>query len=87
MHVRICIVQYGFSSYFGDMSERTVLNPHENTGERLARFGRNINILGAVAIGGLAVAIPGPNIVLATWAGLNSVQAGGFEVMRRLARK
>jgi hypothetical protein len=63
------------------------LNNHnrESKSERLWRFGRNINILGAVAIGGVAALIPGPNVVLASWAGLNAVQAGGFELLRKNA--
>lgn len=55
----------------------------ETTSERLARFGSNINVIGAVAIGGVAALIPGPNVVLASWAGLNAVQAGGFELWRQ----
>lgn len=51
--------------------------------EKLSRWGRNINILGALAIGGFALAIPGPNVILATWAGVNAVQAGGFELARQ----
>lgn len=55
--------------------------------ERLWRFGRNINALGALAIAGVAAAIPGPNAVLAGWAGLNAAQAGGFELLRARAAK
>jgi len=51
--------------------------------ERLARFGRNINLLGALAIGGVAAVIPGPNAILSGWATLNIVQAGGFELWRQ----
>lgn len=56
-------------------------------GERGARFFRNINILGAAAIGGAALLIPGPNVVLASWAGLNAAQAGGWEVLRHAAER
>lgn len=59
------------------------LSPKQNMPERVARFGRNINVLGALAVGGLAAAIPGPNAVLASWATLNAVQAGGFELWRQ----
>lgn len=59
------------------MSER------QTTGEKLGRFGRNINILGAVAVGGVALAVPGPNVILASWATLNAAQAGGFEAYRK----
>ncbi len=55
--------------------------------ERLARLGRDVNALGALAIGGVAAVIPGPNVVLASWAALNAVQAGGFEAWRRSAAK
>lgn len=53
--------------------------------EKAARFGRNFNVLGALAIGGVAAVIPGPNVVLASWASLNAAQAAGFEGLRRLA--
>lgn len=55
--------------------------------EKVMRFGRDINALGALAIAGVAVAIPGPNVVLAGWAGLNAAQAGGFELLRQRAKK
>ena len=55
--------------------------------EKLSRWGRNINILGALAIGGAALAIPGPNIVLSSWAGLNVAQAAGFEWARLHTKK
>jgi hypothetical protein len=55
--------------------------------EKLSRWGRNINILGALAIGGVALAIPGPNVVLGSWAGLNAVQAAGFEWARKHSKK
>jgi len=57
----------------------------ESRTERLMRFGRNINILGTLAIGGVAVVLPGPNVVLTTLAGINAVQAGGFEWARKAA--
>lgn len=55
--------------------------------EKVMRFGRNINALGALAIAGVAVVIPGPNVVLAGWAGLNAAQAGGFELLRQRSKK
>lgn len=61
--------------------------PPTSTAERVLRFGRDINALGALAIAGVAAALPGPNVVLAGWAGLNAAQAGGFELLRRRARK
>lgn len=58
-----------------------------SSAERVLRFGRDINALGAAAIAGVALAIPGPNVVLASWAGLNAAQAGGFELLRRRSSK
>lgn len=55
--------------------------------EKVLRFGRDINALGALAIAGAALVVPGPNVVLAGWAGLNAAQAGGFELLRRRASK
>lgn len=57
--------------------------PLQSGTEKLSRFGRNFNILGAVALGGLAIVIPGPNPALATLTGLNVAQATGFEWVRR----
>ena len=57
--------------------------PQETSSEKLARFGRNINALGALAIAGMAILMPGPNPLLAGWAELNGLQAGGFELFRR----
>lgn len=55
--------------------------------ERLARFGRNFNALGALALGGVALAIPGPNVVIGGLAAINAAQAGGFELWRQHAKK
>lgn len=57
------------------------------TPEKAWKFGRDINALGALAIAGAAVVIPGPNAILAGWAGLNAAQAGGFEYLRRRSKK
>lgn len=52
--------------------------------ERTSRFLRNINALGAIAIGSLAViAPPAAAVGLGAWAGLNAVQAAGFEAARQ----
>jgi hypothetical protein len=70
------------------MKETQPVGPEKRgTTERVLRFGRDINALGALAIAGVALAVPGPNVVLASWAGLNAAQAGGFEVLRRRASK
>lgn len=70
------------------MSEKvkSKTNNKENSPEKVSRFLRNINILGAFAVGGVAVLIPGPNVILAGWAALNVAQAGGFELARRAAK-
>ncbi len=62
-------------------------NNKEGVPEKGARFMRNINALGAAAIGGAALLIPGPNVILASWAGINAAQAGGWELLRRTAEK
>lgn len=60
----------------------------ESHTERLARFGRNINIVGAIALGGAAILAPPVAAgALGAWAGLNALQAGGFEAGRRWAKK
>ncbi len=68
-------------------SERNQGSSTKSTPERLLRLGRDINALGALAIAGLAIAVPGPNVVLAGWAGLNAVQAGGLELLRKKTAK
>jgi hypothetical protein len=55
--------------------------------EKTSRFFRNINALGALALGGVALAIPGPNALIASWATLNVFQAGGWELLRKKAEK
>lgn len=61
--------------------------PKESAKERLSRLARNFNALGALALGGLAVLLPGPNVVLGTLAGINAAQAAGFELLRSHAQK
>jgi hypothetical protein len=61
--------------------------PKEGVAEKTSRFFRNVNALGALALGGIALAIPGPNIIIASWAGLNAAQAGGWELLRAKAEK
>lgn len=68
------------------MGEKQSIN-REKAPERLSRWARDWNVLGAVALGGLALAIPGPNVVLGSLAGVNAAQAGGFELLRRRASK
>ncbi|HJQ08876.1 MAG TPA: hypothetical protein VJ836_05350 [Candidatus Saccharimonadales bacterium] len=56
----------------------------EGAAEKTSRFFRNINVLGAVAAAGAAVVLPAAVApALSVWAGVNAVQAGGFELGRR----
>jgi len=59
----------------------------EGGAERTTRFFRNINAVGAVALGGAAVMAPPLAAPLGALAGLNAAQAGGFEAARRYAKK
>ena len=69
------------------MAERAKNLSDEGAAEKGSRFFRNINILGAVALGGAAIiAPPAVAVPAAAWAGLNAVQAGGFEAARRFAK-
>jgi hypothetical protein len=60
---------------------------NESIPEKGARFYRNWNVVGAVALGGLAIVAPVGGALLGTWAGVNALQAGGGEVARRYAKK
>lgn len=62
------------------MSER----PKPNTPERAAIFLRNINAVGAVALGGAGIAL-GSNILIGLGA-VNALQAGFFEASRRVIK-
>ncbi len=62
-------------------------NSKESFGESAARFGRNFNTVVALGAGAVALAIPGPNVLISSYAALNAAQAGGFEVLRRWAKK
>lgn len=54
--------------------------------ERGARFGRDFNlVVGSVALAG-AYIVPPAAVALTAYAGLNYIQAGGFEVARRFAK-
>jgi len=55
--------------------------------EKGARLGRDLNALGALAWGGAALLLPGPNVVLGSLAAIDVVQAGGFEWLRQHIRK
>lgn len=59
-----------------------------STAEKAALFYRNFNIVGAVALGGLAIiAPPAAAVVLTGLAGIDVLQAGAGEVARRAAKK
>lgn len=56
--------------------------------EKASRWLRNINALGALALGGLAILAPPVAAAgLNTLAVIDVAQAGGFEVARRTAKK
>ena len=56
----------------------------EGGAERASRVLRNLNAIGAVALGGAAMIAPAAAVApLAVLSGVNAVQAGGFEAVRR----
>ena len=59
----------------------------ERTPERISRFFRNINALGAVAFFGAGVIAPVGALAFNTLAAVNAVQAVGFEAARKHFRK
>jgi hypothetical protein len=61
--------------------------PKADKKERLLKWGRNFNALGAVAMAGLAIAIPVGAVAFNTLAAVNVAQAGGFEALRRRSIK
>ncbi len=68
-----------------EKSEKPERKP--GTGERAWRLARDFNIIGAVALGGLAIVSPVAPAVLAVGAGINAAQAGAYEAFRRRAKK
>jgi hypothetical protein len=63
-------------------------NKKGGAAERASKLLRDINILGALAIGGAAIIAP-PVLAapLGVWAGINAAQAAGFEAARRHVSK
>jgi hypothetical protein len=59
----------------------------EGAAERTARIFRNLNAVGALALGGAAVLMPPLAAPLGVLAAIDVAQAGGFEVARRWAKK
>jgi hypothetical protein len=70
------------------MAEKATPKPEkEGSAERAARIFRNLNAIGALALGGAAILAPPVAAgALGVWAGVNAVQAGGFEAARRWAK-
>ncbi len=73
--------------YTGCMKQTGETLQSEKFSERGWRFYRNWNILGALALGSVALLWPGPNPLLAAGTGLNVAQAGVGEVFRSNAEK
>jgi predicted transcriptional regulator len=59
--------------------------PKEGGSERASRVLRNINIVGAVALGGVGIAFNAG--ILTALGAVNAGQAGFFEATRRWAKK
>lgn len=59
----------------------------EGTAEKSARFLRDTNILGALALGAAAVVAPIIAAPASALAGIDVLQAAGFEGARRIAKK
>lgn len=67
------------------MSSKAEAIGSKSVPEKGARFLRDINIIGAVALGGAGIALESG--ILIGWGALNAGQAGFFEVVRRAAAK
>ena len=59
----------------------------EGKAERASRILRNLNAVGAVALGGAAVLFPAAAAPLYALAALDVAQAGGFELARQYAKR
>jgi hypothetical protein len=70
-----------------DMGEQRMQTSQETVAERGGRLYRNLNLLAAIATESVAVLIPPLSVPFTALTGLNLVQAGGGEVVRRGARK
>lgn len=60
-------------------------NESEGSGEKLSKFARNFNALGAVALGAAGIVV-GSGILMGL-AAINAGQAGFFEMTRRGAKR
>ena len=63
------------------------VHSREGAAEKTSRVLRNFNAVGAAALAGVAIVAPPLAVVAAPLAGLNALQAGGFEVARRHFQK
>jgi hypothetical protein len=66
------------------VTTKEALNQKEHGGERVSRLLRNLNVIGAVALGGVGLAFN--SALLTSWGVLNAGQAGLFEATRRWSK-
>jgi hypothetical protein len=69
------------------MAERAPKSGKPSAAEKAAIFYRNFNVVGAVALFGVGVLAPPVAPVANVLAGINVLQAGGGEIVRRAAKK
>lgn len=69
------------------MAQPERIAPKSSLTEKGARLGRDLNALGALFWGGVALVLPGPNVILGSLAAIDVAQAGGFEAWRRYEKK
>ena len=70
------------------MAREKIPKHHDETlTERGSRLFRNLNVVGAVALFGVGIAVPAGAVALNTLAAVNAAQAGGFEAARRHFKK
>jgi hypothetical protein len=67
--------------------ERVQNGQKEGKVEQASRILRNLNAVGAVALGGAAVLFPAAATPLYALAALNVAQAGGFELARQYTKR
>lgn len=85
MHIKIFILGEWYDYCMA--SEKLSGANKEGGLEKTSRFFRNINVVGAVACFGAAVALPpAAAVALQAYGAFNLAQAGGFEVARRWAK-
>lgn len=76
---------------YGKCMDKHIATPEQNNeskAERAARILRNLNALGALALGGAALlAPPAAAAALGVLAAVDVAQAGGFELARQYAKR